>query len=95
MLAKYEGIAVNESLQINSKIEELVAVFDEAKALQYELGIDLAPRVTWKAAYRDISVRCCFSDLRTHVHYAFGIKPAVATPLYSSGCLMLAVCRNV
>lgn len=56
-MSKYEGIAIDESLHIDTPSEDLVAAFDETKGLQYQVGIDLSPQVAWKSSYRDISVR--------------------------------------
>lgn len=57
VLGKYDGVAINDSVHIDSSVDELVAVFDEKSEMVYQVGIDLAPAVTWKAPYRDISVR--------------------------------------
>ncbi len=57
-LKKWDSVAINESMHIDSPIEDLVAVFDEKKPLTYQVGIDIAPTVSWKSPYQDIAVSC-------------------------------------
>ena len=55
-LSRWEADAIAESVSIDSPIDDLVAAFDENKPLQYLIGVDVAPAVSWKAPYREISV---------------------------------------
>jgi hypothetical protein len=74
VLSKYEDITVDGSLHITSPVDDLVAVFDETKQLQFVVGIDLVPQVVWKSPYRDISVRPCMR------HYTAPFEPIYLRP---------------
>ena len=55
----YEEQGLQESVKIESKLEDLVKAYDVGKPLVYDVVFDTAPEFTWKSSYREIKVLVC------------------------------------